>query len=140
MSNAVIPVTVRPKNILTGLIYILIYILLTLIFTCVFLGLLVAMKMYEIHGPRHVYWVDSENSLFPVMNFGRIMSCTKFEKISDIFKIVCSDNEYQQILDFVAAVNKCFQIALIPGSFISDESMIKSFHWDLEGKIKIIKN
>lgn len=50
----------------------------------------------------------------------------KIQKISDIFKVVCSDNKDQQMLDFVAAINKFFHGALIPGSFIIDVSMIWS--------------
>ena len=44
----------------------------------------------------------------------------------------------KQILAFLEAVNQ-FQSSLAPGSYITlDESMIKSYHQNLKGKIKII--
>ena len=43
------------------------------------------------------------------------------------------------MLDFVAAVNDNFQKSVSPGSFLTlDKSMVKSFHHNLKGKIKII--
>ena len=43
-------------------------------------------------------------------------------------------------MEFVAVVNDQFQEALGPGSYITlDESMVKSFHRNLHGKIKIIR-
>ena len=51
-----------------------------------------------------------------------------------------SDNKNQQILDFVAAINETFQNAITPGTYLTlDESMIKSFHRNLKGKIKVIR-
>ena len=44
------------------------------------------------------------------------------------------------MLDFVTAVNDRFQKALAPNTYITlDKSMIKSFHRNLRGKIKIIR-
>ena len=46
----------------------------------------------------------------------------------------------QQILGFVESVNKNFQSSLAPGSYVTlNESMVKPFHQNLKGKIKIIK-
>ena len=51
-----------------------------------------------------------------------------------------SDDEDQQVLDFLAAVDQNFQNSIIPGSYVTlDENMVKSFHQNLKGKIKIIR-
>ena len=43
----------------------------------------------------------------------------------------------KQILTFLEAVNNQMQSSLAPGSYITfDESMIKSYHRNLKGKIK----
>ena len=73
------------------------------------------------------------------MNFGEIISCKRFENIIANLQLSLMESPDQQVLDFLDAVNTQFKQAVTPGSFITlDESMIKSFHHDLKGKIKII--
>ena len=37
-------------------------------------------------------------------------------------------------------INETFQNAALPGTYLPfDDSMIKSYHWNLKGKIKIIR-
>ena len=73
------------------------------------------------------------------MNFGEIISCKQFESITANLQLSSSESPDQQVLDFLDAVNTQFKQAVTPGSFITlDESMVKSFHHDLKGKIKII--
>ena len=83
----------------------------------------------------------AKSLLFSSMSFGKIISRTRFETILKFLKLsTATDDEDQRVLDFVAAVKKSFQKSLIPGSFINiDESIIKSFHRNLKGKIKIIR-
>ena len=38
-----------------------------------FLGILLSMEVFDIHGPRHLYWAN-ENGLFPSMNHRKVMS------------------------------------------------------------------
>ena len=46
----------------------------------------------------------------------------------------------QQKIEFLHTVNTRFRNALHPGSYLTlDESMIKSYHKNLKGKIKIIR-
>ena len=105
-----------------------------------FLGLLLAMHVYEIHGPCHLCWSNNDNQLLPSKNFGKIIARCRFEEIPHCLHFSDAENEDQQILDFVAEVNLNFQKFVAPGSFLTvDESMIKSFHHDLKGKIKIIR-
>ena len=93
------------------------------------LGLLIAMEVYEIHGPQRLYWSPKVNNLFPSMDFGKVMACRRFETILKYLQLSNSDNEDQQILDFLAAINETFQNAITPGTYLTlDESMIKSFH------------
>ena len=42
------------------------------------LGLLLAMQVYKIHGPRRLYWSNNDNDLLPGMNFGKIKFLKKF--------------------------------------------------------------
>ena len=51
-----------------------------------------------------------------------------------------ADDEDQQVLDFLTNINQNFQNCVIPGSYLTpDKSMLKSFHQNLKGKIKIIR-
>ena len=98
------------------------------------------MEIYDIHGPPHLYWSNSEHTLFPSMKFGDVMSIKRFENILKYLQLSENENEEQQVLEFVAAVNDRFQKALTPESYIIlDESMLKSSHRNLHGKINIIQ-
>ena len=103
------------------------------------LGLLLPMEIYDTHSIQHLYWSESEHTLFPSMKFGEIMSIKRFENILKYLQLSENEDEEQQILEFVATVNYRFQKALAPGSYITlDKSTIKSFHRNLCGKIKNI--
>ena len=105
-----------------------------------FLGLLLAMQVYEIHGLCYLYWSNNDNDLLPGTNFGKIIARCRLEEILHCLQFSNAENEDQQILDFLAEVNLNFQKSVVPGSFLTlDKSMIKSFHHDLKGKIKIIR-
>ena len=98
------------------------------------------MEVYEIHSPQRLYWSPEVNNLFPALDFGKVMTCRRFETILKYLQLSNSDNKNQQILDFVAAINETFQNAITPGTYLTlDESMIKSFHRNLKGQIKIIR-
>ena len=104
------------------------------------LGLLLAMEIYDIHGPGCLHWSESEHTLFSSMKFGEIMSIKKFGNILKYLKLSENEDKEQQLLEFAAAVNDQFQKALAPGSWITlDESIIESFHRNLRDKIKIIQ-
>ena len=80
------------------------------------------------------------NSLFPSLEYGKVMSLKRFECILQYLQFSNNADPDQQILDFVESANKNFQNLLGPGSYVTlDESMIKSFHRNLKGKIKIIR-
>ena len=98
------------------------------------------MDNFEIHGPRRLYWNEEESLLFPGMNYGKIMSRTRFEELAKYMQLSFDKEDDKQILAFLEAVNNQFQSSLAPGSYITlDESMIKSYHQNLKGKIKIIR-
>ena len=81
-----------------------------------------------------------EHFLFPSMKFGEVMSIKRFENILKYLQLSENENEEQQVLEFVAAVNDRFQKALTPESYIIlDESMLKSSHRNLHGKIHTIQ-
>ena len=74
------------------------------------------------------------------MDFGNVITYRRFETILEYLQLSNSDDEDQQILDFLAVINGTFQNATIPGTYLTfDDSMVKSYHWNLKGKIKIIK-
>ena len=98
------------------------------------------MEVYEIHGPRRLYWSSNMNELFLGMNFEKVMVCKRFERIIAFLQLSGVTGADQQVLDFVADVNDNFQKSVSPGSFLTlDESMVNSFHHSLKGKIKIIR-
>lgn len=94
-----------------------------------FLGLLLAMKVYEIRESHNLYWSNNDNDLHPGMNFGEIITRCRSEEILNCFQFSNAENEDQQILDFLSKVNLIFQKSVAPGSFLTlGKSMIKSFH------------
>lgn len=94
-----------------------------------FLGLLLAIKVYEIRESNNLYWSNNDNDLRPGMNFEEIITRCRFEEILNCFQFSNAENEDQQILDFLSKVNLVFQKSVVPGSFLTlDKSMIKSFH------------
>ena len=94
-----------------------------------FLGLLLAIKVYEIRESNNLYWSNNDNDLRPGMNFEEIITRCRFEEILNCFQFSNAENEDQQILDFLSKVNLISQKSVAPGSFLTlDKSMIKSFH------------
>ena len=105
-----------------------------------FLGLSLAMQVYKIHGLHCLYWSNNGNDLLPGMNFGKIIARCRFEEIPHCLHCSNVENEDQQILGFVAEVSLNFKKYIVPGSFLTlDESVIKLFHHELKGRIKIIR-
>ena len=103
------------------------------------IGIFLTMEVHEIHGLRRLQWSNEHNGIFSSMNFGEIISCKQFESIIANLQLSLSKSPDQQVLDILDAVYTQFKQAVRPGSFITlDESMIKSFHHHLKGKIKII--
>ena len=95
------------------------------------IGIFLAIDIHEIHDPRRLYWSNEQSRTFPSMNFGEIVIAN--------LQLSLLESPDQQVLDFLDAVNTQFKQAVTSGSFITlDKSMIKSFHHDLKGKIKII--
>ena len=94
-----------------------------------FLGLLLAIKVYEIRESNTLYWSNNDNDLRPGMNFEEIITRCRFEEILNCFQFSNAENEDQQILDFLSKVNLISQKSVAPGSFLTlDKNMIKSFH------------
>ena len=94
-----------------------------------FLGLLLAIKVYEIRESNNLYWSNNDIDLHPGMNFEEIITRCRFEEILNCFQFSNAENEDQQILDFLSKVNLISQKSVAPGSFLTlDKSMIKSFH------------
>ena len=105
-----------------------------------FLGIFLCMEIFEIHGPRRLYWNEEENLLFPGMNYGKIVTRTRFEELAKYMQLSFDKDDGKQILAFLEVVNNQFQSSLAPVSHITlDESMIKSYHRNLKGKMRIIR-
>ena len=47
-----------------------------------FLGILLSMEVFEIHGPRKMYWNEEGTDLSLAKNFGKIMCWTRFKEIA----------------------------------------------------------
>ena len=98
------------------------------------------MEVYEIHGPRRMYWNTEGTNFFPAMNYGKIMSRSRFEELVRHMQLSFGKDDDKEISEFLQVVNLHFRESLTPGSYSTlDESIIKSFHRNLEGKIKIIR-
>ena len=97
-----------------------------------FLGLTKIMEVVKLPN-RRMYWEESISSLIPAFEFSKHMSCRRYEVILTCLRM--SDDE---VLQFINAVNEQLESAITPGNVVTlDESMIKSFHKNLKGKIKI---
>ena len=97
-------------------------------------SMLLGMGMY-----RLIYWHEEHNGMFPPMEYGKIMPRKRFEDIVKWLQLSNSQDADQQILDYITAVNVNNKKAFAAGTYVVlDESMIKSFHLNLKGKMKII--
>ena len=104
-----------------------------------FLGILLSMEVVEMDGPRRLYWCNGDG-IFPEMKYRDIISYSPFEGIMKNLQLLHSNDPNQQLLHFFEATNSQFRKSVVPGSYLTlDESMIKAFHKDLKGKIKIIQ-
>ena len=102
-----------------------------------FFGILKAIEVYKL-SERRMHWASMKDTMFPAMNFSEFMTITRFEEIVKFLQLSNSPDPDKQVLDFIAAVNQHLLHALTPGKFITlDESVIKSYHKNLKGKIKI---
>ena len=103
----------------------------------IFLCLVYSMEIVKL-PERRMYWRDNQSDLFPNMEFGKHMSRNRFEEILAYLQFSFAEDKTQQVLDFLEAVNKNLDAAVSAGQYVCiDESMIKAFHHDLPGKIKI---
>ena len=54
--------------------------------------------------------------------------------------MLSNPNQDDQVLDFINIVNNVLKSAITPSNVVAlDESMIKSFHQNLKGKVKILR-
>ena len=103
----------------------------------VFMILMYSMEVYKL-PERRMYWRDNKSDLFPNMDFGKFMSCNRFEDILGYLQFSPADDKTTQILQFIEAVNERLALAVSAGDIVVvDESMIKAHHRNLPGKIKI---
>ena len=71
-------------------------------------------------------------------NFGQYMSRQCFEQIISNLELSFDPAPSQQILDFTDAMNQHFLSVFSPGDTLcEDESMIKTFHYGMDGITKI---
>lgn len=102
-------------------------------------GLFQAMEVYHLPN-RRMYWETMDDGIFKAMNFGNVVSRSRFEEILHYLQVSMSEDRDLQIIEFLDAVNVNLKNAMRPGDTCTlDESMIKSYHRNLKGKIKIIR-
>ena len=104
----------------------------------VIFGLICAMEVYNL-PERRIYWNCKDNGIFKALNYGKIITRKRFEQILQVLQYSNAVDKDQQILDFLEATNNRLKDTVCPGDFLCiDESMVKSYHADLKGKMKII--
>lgn len=87
-----------------------------------------------------MYWEDMQSSVLPNIDFGEHMACKCFETILSYLQMLSNPNQDDQVLDFIKAVNNVLKSAITPDNVVAlDEDMIKLFHQNLKGKVKIIR-
>ena len=102
-------------------------------------GILYMMESVRL-SDRRSYWRIVPDGYFPGLNFGKAMSCNRFEEFLNVWQLSAAEDMDQQVLDFLDAVNDHLKKAMRAGEVLClDESMIKSFHRGLMGKMKIIR-
>ena len=103
------------------------------------LGLFYFMEVVRL-PERRMYWSSTPNELFPGFNFSRVISINRFEEFLNFWQLGNGDDVDQHVLDFINAVNDRLKETIQPGETLCiDESMIKSYHRNLKGKMKIIR-
>ena len=84
---------------------------------------------------RRMYWETDDDGMFKAANYGRYMSRKRHEDA--LAHLVGDDDE---ILNLISAFNENCKEIMSPGEYlVLDESMVKSFHRNLKGKMKIIR-
>ena len=102
-----------------------------------FLGLVYSMELIKLPN-RRMYWADLHSTVLPNMDFSKHMIRFRFEEILSTMQMSTNTDRDMQVQDFINAVNEHLSVAITPGNVVTlDESMIKSFHRKLKGKIKI---
>ena len=87
---------------------------------------------------RRMYWADLNSTVVPNCDFSKHMARSRFEKILSLLQMSRNTDCDVQVQDFTNVVNEHLTSAITPGNVVMlDESMIKSFHRKLKGKIKI---
>ena len=103
-----------------------------------FLGIIYSMEVLRLPN-RKMYWTTEDVGFLKAPNYGRYMTRNRFDSIMSTLQYSSSDDKDMQIIDFIEAVNNHSHKAITPGDVIVlDESMVKSFHRNLKGKMKII--
>ena len=86
---------------------------------------------------RRMCWNKENNRLFKAQNYGEVIAERRFEEILENLQDSHKDG-FDQVLDLIEQVNATFQNAMSPGDTLCvDESMVKTFHKLLVGKVKI---
>ena len=111
-------------------------------FIC-FLGIIYSMLVYDL-SETDMYWWTQDRGPFKGMNYGKYMSKNRFNLIHKYFldpsEELTSEEKDELIMLLVEATNRTFIDALTPGYIlVLDESMVKSYHRGLKGKVKIIR-
>ena len=87
-----------------------------------------------------MYWSSTDKGIFKALDYGMWMSRDRFEDIQRYLQFSSDENKDVQIIKFLDAVNTQLKTAMIAGDvLVVDESMVKSFHRNLKGKMKIIR-
>ena len=103
------------------------------------LRILYSMEVYRLPF-RRMYWEKDQSGIFPALNYGQYITRPRFEEVLRCLQLSDSDDKDEQVLNYLEAVNLQFADAFNPGDTIClDECMVKSFHHDLKGKMKIIR-
>ena len=98
--------------------------------------------MMEVIGlpERRMYWKTEDEGYFPGLGFGRSVPIHRFEEFLNVWQFSGSEDMDQQVLDFIDAVNSHLKTAMRAGEVLCvGESMLKSYHRGLNGKMKIIR-
>ena len=107
-----------------------------------FINILALIYMMEVIQlpERRLYWSQESEGLFPALNFGSIVSLHRFEEFLNFWQLSDDSDVNEQVLTFIDAVNEHLKEVISPGETLCiDESMIKAFHRNLAGKMKIIR-
>ena len=75
-----------------------------------------SMEVYEIDGPRRMYWNTEGTNFFPAMNYRKIMSRSRFEDLMRHMQLSFAKDDNKEILEFIEIVNLQFCESLTPSS------------------------